>query len=376
MDFGKITSDMILLAAAMFFLLIQIFYFIFLFFRVAFHHADTIRKNDLPPLSVVIAARSEAHNLVEFLPYIFEQNYPQFEVVVVNDRSWDDTKDILKAFMQKYPNLHVVNIEEGNHKSPGKKMAITLGIKGAKYDHIVVTDADCKPLSKEWLAEIASGFSGQAIDLVVGYSPFRKAKGFLNKLIRFDGMWVALQYLSFAKAGIPYMGVGRNMAYKKDAFFKVGGFRKHYHILSGDDDLFVNEIARKNNTSAVFTPNSQVETLPKDTISAWFVQKRRHYSTSPMYRVKHKFLLSFWAFSLISFYGLSFVLLVLNKYLLITLGLLLFRTLLLMLTFIRAGKWLGNKDLLWGVVFYEMIFLFLYPILFFGRKKNKKPEWS
>lgn len=376
MEIGKITFDLILLATAMFFLLIQILYFIFLFFRVAFHRTENIRKSELPPVSVVIAARSEAHNLVEFLPYIFEQNYPQFEVVVVNDRSWDDTKDILKAFLQKYPNLHVVNIEEGNHKSPGKKMAITLGIKGAKYEHIVVTDADCKPLSREWLAEIASGFTHSGIDLVIGYSPFKRAKGFLNKLIRFDGMWVALQYLSFAKAGIPYMGVGRNMAYKKDAFFKVGGFRKHYHILSGDDDLFVNEIARKNNTVAVFTANSHIETLPKDSASAWFVQKRRHYSTAPMYRLKHKLLLSFWSFSLVSFYGIVLVLLVLNKYLLITLGLLLFRTLLLMLTFIRAGKWLGNKDLLWGVFFYELIFIFLYPILFFGRKKNKKPEWS
>ena len=258
MNFTEITFEVILLGLAAFFLLIQIFYFVFFFFRLAFHKEQKIDSQSLPPISIIVAARSEAHNLVEFLPYLFEQNYPEFEVVVVNDRSWDDTKEILKAFQLKYSNLHVVNIEETNHKSNGKKMAVTLGIKGAKYEHLALTDADCKPVSQNWLMSIGMKFQNSDTKIVLGYSPFKKEKGFLNSLIRFDGFWVALQYLSFAKAGKPYMGVGRNLAYTKNDFFKIGGFKKHYNLKSGDDDLFVNEIANNRNTAVVLNEDSHV----------------------------------------------------------------------------------------------------------------------
>jgi cellulose synthase/poly-beta-1,6-N-acetylglucosamine synthase-like glycosyltransferase len=166
MNFTEITFELLILGAAAFFLLIQIFYFVFFFFRIAFHKEQKIDSQSLPPISILVAARSEAHNLVEFLPYLFEQNYPEFEVVVVNDRSWDDTKDVLKAFQLKYSNLHVVNIEETNHKSNGKKMAVTLGIKGAKYEHLVLTDADCKPVSRNWLMSIGMKFQNPDTKIV------------------------------------------------------------------------------------------------------------------------------------------------------------------------------------------------------------------
>jgi len=376
MNFTEITFELILLAIASFFLLIQLFYFIFFFFRIAFHKEQNVETISLPPLSIIVAARSEEHNLIEFLPYLFEQDYPQFEVVVVNDRSWDDTKEILKAFQLKYSNLHVVNIEEGNHKSNGKKMAITLGIKGAKYEHLVLTDADCKPISKNWLLNIGKKFQNPETRLVLGYSPFRKEKGFLNSLIRFDGLWVAMQYLSFAKAGKPYMGVGRNLAYTKEDFFKVGGFRKHYNLKSGDDDLFVNEIANHKNTSVVLAEDSHVQTLPKTSWAHWIVQKKRHFTTAPFYKFKHRFWLSLWPLSLFFFYVSIILLLVLNKFLLITLILLGVRTLFLILTFTRAGKWLGQKDIVWWAFFYEWLFLFIYPLLYLTGNKGKSEKWS
>lgn len=376
MNFTEITLELIVLAIAGFFLLIQIFYFVFFFFRVAFHKESPETVGELPPLSVVVAARSEAHNLVEFLPHLFEQDYPSFEVVVVNDRSWDDTKEILKAFQQKYSNLHVVNIEEGNHKSNGKKMAVTLGIKGAKNEHIVLTDADCKPMSKYWLKSIGMKFLQSQTKVVLGYSPFRKEKGFLNSLIRFDGFWVALQYISFAKAGMPYMGVGRNLAYTKDDFFRIGGFKKHYNLKSGDDDLFVNEIADKKNASVIISPESHIQTLPKTSWEHWAVQKKRHFTTSPFYKFKHRLLLGLWPLSLLLFYSAIIVSLVLNKFLLITLILLLVRTLFLILTFTRAGKWLGQKDIVWWAFFYEWLFLFIYPFLYLTGKKGETEKWS
>ncbi len=359
-----------------FFFVVQLFYIFFYFFRIAFHKQKTVTDGNFPPVSVVIAARSEAHNLVEFLPFIFEQDYPDFEVVVVNDRSWDDTKEILKAFQIKYANLHVVTIDDGNHRSPGKKMAITLGIKGAKNEHILVTDADCRPVSKNWIKQMVAGFQNPNADMILGYSPFKMEKGFLNTLIRFDGFWVALQYLSFAKAGNAYMGVGRNMAYKKELFFKVGGFRKHYHLQSGDDDLFVNETANRKNVAVAISPDSHVETLPKLKWDQWVFQKRRHFTTSPFYRFKHRFLLGLFPFSLVMFYILAISLMVLNKFLLINLILIVVRSLLLIVTFTRAGKWLGNKDLGWKALFLETIFLFIYPIIYFTGKKEAKQRWN
>ncbi len=375
MNFTEITFEVILLGLAAFFLLIQIFYFVFFFFRLAFHKEQKIDSQSLPPISIIVAARSEAHNLVEFLPYLFEQNYPEFEVVVVNDRSWDDTKEILKAFQLKYSNLHVVNIEETNHKSNGKKMAVTLGIKGAKYEHLALTDADCKPVSQNWLMSIGMKFQNTDTKIVLGYSPFKKEKGFLNSLIRFDGFWVALQYLSFAKAGKPYMGVGRNLAYTKNDFFKIGGFKKHYNLKSGDDDLFVNEIANHRNTAVVLNEDSHVQTLPKTTWEHWSVQKKRHFTTAPLYKFSHRFWLSLWPLSLGLFYISVVLLLVLNKFLLITLVLLAVRTLFLILTFTRAGKWLGQKDIVWLAFFYEGLFLFIYPFLYLTGNNRKSEKW-
>jgi hypothetical protein len=172
------------------------------------------------------------------------------------------------------------------------------------------------------------------------------------------------------------MGVGRNLAYTKDDFFRVGGFKKHYNLKSGDDDLFVNEIADKKNTAVVIVPESHIQTLPKTSWEHWSAQKRRHFTTSPLYKFKHRFLLGLWPLSLLIFYSAIIVSLVLNKFLLITLILLLVRTLFLILTFTRAGKWLGQKDIVWWAFFYEWLFLFIYPFLYLTGKKRETEKWS
>jgi len=250
------------------------------------------------PVSIVIAARNEEKNLLENIPKIMAQQHPKFEVIIVNDSSWDDTADVLKALSLSYPQLHVIHIDEEKQNMQGKKFAITLGIKAAKHDIILLTDADCEPASEHWITEMSRGIDGKK-QLVLGFSPYSRAEGWLNRLIRFDTLMIGCHYMGFARSGAPYMGVGRNLAYHKDLFFKIGGFKSHYSIASGDDDLFVNQVATGKNTLVVSTPASQTISEPKHTWAAWFTQKRRHFTTSGMYKASHKLMLTLWPLSFV-----------------------------------------------------------------------------
>jgi cellulose synthase/poly-beta-1,6-N-acetylglucosamine synthase-like glycosyltransferase len=354
--------------------LLQLVYYYFFFSRIAFHRKPSA-GNQSPPVSIIICARSESSKLINNLPAIFDQDYPEFEVIVVNDRSWDDTKEILKAFQVRFPNLRVINIEESSHEHYGKKMALTIGIKGAVNEWVLLTDADCRPADRNWIREMTQQIDGRN-EIVLGYSPYSRQKGFLNRLIRFDTFWAGLNYLSLAKSGIPYMGVGRNLMYMKSTFFRVSGFKKHYHISSGDDDLFVNQVANKKNIRISINPESHVISQPKQTFIDWFRQKKRHFTTAPFYRFGHKLLLSIYPVSLLLMLGLAIPLIVLNTYLWIILGVLGFRLLSQMIIFSRSMKWLGDKDLLLLSPVLELVLLFLHPVIHLSNKIVKATKWN
>jgi biofilm PGA synthesis N-glycosyltransferase PgaC len=248
------------------------------------------------PVSVIISARNEAQNLTEYLPYILEQNYPDFEVVVVNDCSSDNSDEVLEAFKHRYQQLKVVTITEHVRFKTGKKFALTLGIKAAKNEHLLFTDADCKPESNNWIARMAAHFNDKT-QLVLGYSPYFKTGGFLNSLIRFETLKTAINYLSAALNDDPYMGIGRNLAYTKTLFFANKGFAAHMHVISGDDDLFVNQNATAANTAIEIHPESFVYTEAKNSFSALYRQKKRHMGVGKLYRNNHRRLLSFDALS-------------------------------------------------------------------------------
>lgn len=355
-------------------LFIQLLFFFNWFGRLAFSRTkkESLR---LDPVSIIICARSESSKLIENLPYIFDQDYPDFEVVVVNDRSWDDTKEILKAFQVKYSNLKVINIEESNHEHYGKKMALTIGIKGAKNEWLLLTDADCKPTSVNWIREMIESRKEDS-EVVLGYSPYSREKGMLNKLIRFDTLWAGMQYLSMAKAGIPYMGVGRNLMYKKEVFFRVSGFKKHYHISSGDDDLFINEAAKKKTTVIMPEPGAHIVSMPKQRFIDWFRQKKRHFTTAPHYRFLHKLMLLLFPISFLILVISAIILLVLNKYILIILGLLFLRLVVQMVIFSRSMRKLGDKDLLVWVPVFEWVLLVLHPVIHISNKFVKADKWN
>lgn len=251
MNWVNDTEDIILVSITILFLFCYIIQLLWLgnfYARLSFFRPKNL--NGTPAVSVIIAARNEEDNLFHFLPKILEQDYPEFEVIVVNHQSIDDSSHLLKALQRQYEHLKVIDIERSKHLPNGKKLPLTVGIKGAQYEHLLFTDADCVPSSRYWIREMAGQFS-ETKEIIIGYGPYKKEPGLLNRLIRLDTTFIAINYLSFALARIPYMAVGRNLAYTKSAFFSVEGFKSHYGLQSGDDDLFIQEAARKRITPFV-----------------------------------------------------------------------------------------------------------------------------
>jgi glycosyltransferase involved in cell wall biosynthesis len=284
--------------------LIQLFYYGWFFRRLAFFIPAEKEQSQQHPVSVIICARDEAAKLVTHLPGALVQSYPStHEVIVVNHNSQDDTRFLLDEFKKTFKGLHIVNLEQEAIGIPGKKYPLSMGIKEARHEIVLLTDADCVPASEFWMQKMQDGYNN-GIEVVLGYSPYKKNPGFLNKIIRFDTFHTALQYFSYALAGIPYMGVGRNLSYKKDVFLRNKGFSAINHLPGGDDDLFINKVATKENTAIVVDPDTFTVSEPKKTFGEWFRQKTRHHSTAKYYRPLHKFLLGLYSFSHVLFYPL------------------------------------------------------------------------
>lgn len=307
------------------------------------------------PISVIISARNEAENLRENLPSILEQNYPDFEVVVINDCSYDSSEDVLKELSQKYPLLKVVTITEHERFKTGKKFALTLGIKAAKNEHLLFTDADCVPASENWIAYMASNFTGPT-QMVLGYSPYKRTSNFLNPFIRFETIKTAINYFSAALRGDAYMGIGRNLAYTKTLFFGAKGFAAHMHVLSGDDDLFVNQNATADNTAIEINAEAFIYTDAKTSIRALFRQKKRHFGVGKLYKARHRRALSIDAVSGFLFYILLTSCLVFNVESLLVLGLFMFRLIFQLIIYSKLFKRLDGRGLIWYLPVFDAIY--------------------
>ena len=270
--------------------IIQLVYYLMVYIRIIFHHRTPEKKENFAPLSVIISAGNEAENLQNFLPLVLNQDYPDFEILVINDNSKDETAKVLSEFSSRYDNLTVLDAEKNTSGSGNKKRALTKAILRARNDLLVFTDADCYPVSNLWLKKIASAYSNDT-EIVIAYGAYEYRKGFLNKMIRFETFFNAVQYLSFADLGFPYMAVGRNLSYKKSVFLKTNGFESHKNILSGDDDLFINEAADRKNTKIITDFESKTISIPKHSFKAYLMQKRRHLSAGLKYRIRNKFII-------------------------------------------------------------------------------------
>lgn len=366
--------EIIILGSFVLVTLVLLSYYLLVFNKVGRFQAPAA-KSTYEPVSVIICARNEKENLEKFLSSVLDQDYPNFEVLVVDDGSWDGTKDFLEELEKLVPHLKVVylNIDERFHR--GKKFAITMGIKAAKHNRLLLTDADCQPVNNQWIKSMINATDDQT-EIIIGYSPYKKAWAPLNWFIQYETLHTAMQYLGHALNGMPYMGVGRNLSYTKDLFFSKKGFASHQHLLSGDDDLFVNEFATAANTRVQIANNSFVETLPKKNFKRWWRQKSRHLSTGSHYKGIHKFWLGLYAFCQVTFYFLLVMLVGLHFNWIVLVSIVAIKFIVQYAVFIPSAKKLESTRPLSVLPVLDFIFVFYTIIIGIKGLFIKPDKWN
>ncbi len=355
--------------------LIQVFYYLFFFARLIFYKEKKKDSSQTHPVSVIICARDEAANLAKNLPGSLLQKYrTTHEVIVVDDNSFDDTKYLLEEFRKEFRQMQVIQLKQEAKLIPGKKFPLSVGIKTAKYEIVLLTDADCVPASEYWIDKMQESFDDDT-EIVLGYGAYTKKKGLLNKLIRWETFHTALQYFTYALAGKPYMGVGRNLSYKKTVFYRHKGFSAHNNIPSGDDDLFINMAATKKNTKINIDKEAFTLSEPANTWSQWANQKMRHYSTGKYYQPVHKFLLGLYSLSHFLFFPLFAATLIFYcwQWALIVFGI---RLIIQFIVFYPAMKKLDEKDLYPLFLFFDIWMFFYYLIFSIALIKKPKYTWK
>lgn len=309
-------------------------------------------------VSVVVAAKNELENLKALLPALQSQDYPNFEIIIVNDRSSDGTLEFLHDF-KGIENIKILKVDDLPDHINGKKYALTLGIKAAANETILLTDADCMPFSDQWIASMASKY-GPRDQIVLGFSNYRHMPGFLNYFIRFETLLTGIQYLAAASMGAPYMGVGRNLSYTKSLFLSNKGFHGYQDVVGGDDDLFVNKQAKSANTQMAIGSNATTISVPKTTWGSYFNQKVRHMAVGKLYNFAPKFFLSLFALSWILVWVLSIVVLSFRYEPIYVVYLLGGRLLLMLVTFFVAKHKLGIAFNVLGVIFLDVVYAIYY----------------
>ena len=346
------TIDTILPAVSGVLFLTQAIYYLGLYSKLYTHSkaaSSTILNTENPPLSVIIVAKDAAHELQENLPSILEQDYPEFEVIVIYDHSADDCDDVLKLLEDKYPNLYHTFIPDSARYISHKKLGITMGIKASRHDWLVFTESNCHPQSNQWLKQMARNFT-PATEIVLGYSNYEKASGWFNKKITFDTLLNSMRYLGMAIAGHPYMGTGRNLAYRKSLYYKQKGFAAHLNLQRGEDDLFINETANGHNTRVETSPESLIRISMPKYKRIWCEEKISYAATSRLFKGTARYLMGFETCSRLLFYAVTITTIVIS-------------------IFLHQWITLGIAVLLWATRFVMQLIVFRKTAQAFGERK-------
>jgi len=322
----------------------------------------------LPSLSVVVCSHNDVHELKKNLWLLLNQNYEIFEVIVVDDHSEDNTAEWLRTISSD--KLRIIILR--NNKKPGKSWALAEGIGAAQHEWVVLTDADCRVPGRNWLKNLATYFTEAYIGYV-GYSPYLKTSGFLNKLIRFDTAHIALLFLSSAAAGFPYMGVGRNMGWHRSVVPQLVEALKKLPTASGDDDLVLQIMRNYGKILPIADPETFVYSEAKKTWLSWLRQKTRHHTTGWKYHWKDKLWLGAWQISRWTFYPLFFTCIMLDYFTFLSIGLFLLRSVIVWGWMVVRFNKLLEKDLILYIPLLEIIHTFVLPVfsLLSAGKTNK-----
>lgn len=334
-------------------------------------------KNQMmpPPVSIIICAHNEKNNLEELLPKLYVQRYKNFEIVIVDDFSNDGTMDFLRNEQKKHDNLKVVWIKHRPKFVQSKKFALTLGVKAAQHDKLILTDADCRPENDLWLTGMASKLENHK-EFVLGHSPYYTHKGLLNQFIRFETLHTGFLYLSAALAGHPYMGVGRNLAYRKSFFLEKKGFCRIQHLVGGDDDLYVNRHANGKNTCVSIHKNTLMHSIPKKSWQTFYRQKVRHLGVGKYYKRKDKLWLGLLSVSSIILWICFPVLLLGENERYLAIGGFLTRWGLLFVVFKTAGRKLNDPISLILLPILDVLHVIYYIIIGIKAFSTKNTRWN
>jgi cellulose synthase/poly-beta-1,6-N-acetylglucosamine synthase-like glycosyltransferase len=369
-------TDTVLFWVFLCILLIQLIYYWLIFFRLSLYKVKNLTyTSERQPVSVIIAARDEYRNLYENLPAILEQQYPKFEVIVVNNESTDDSATLLKNFQLQYPHLRVITLEKNYNFFKGKKFPLSIGIRSAKYDLLLFTDADCIPSSPHWINHMQSSFQ-EDTGIVLGIGQYTRQPGLLNMLIRYETFFIAQQYLSFTLARLPYMGIGRNLAYRKSLFMKQKGFISHYNLPGGDDDLFVNQASGKTEIGIQVHPEAQTYSRAPVSFRKYLIQKRRHLSTAKYYRPVHKWMLGLFTATQLLFWVFFIIFAGFRTFLILSLFALILRWITQIIVNKTSGKNIGIKILSLFSPMLELMLLFVYSLVFSANLFSKPKRWK
>ena len=354
--------------------LVQLIYYLGIFGKFAFAKPQTVTPKRIP-ISVIVCAKNEAEKIKKLVPLLAEQDYPDFEVVLIDDASSDETLDIFEEFEKQYANVKLVKVENNEAFWGNKKYALTLGIKASKKEYLLFIDADCYPASKDWILQMSSQFT-MSKTIVLGYGGYEKKNSLLNKIIRFDNMLTATQYFAWAKAGMPFSGEGRNLAYKKEEFFKVNGYIDHMNIRAGEDALFLNQAANKKNTTICFSPDSFTYCEPKKSLNAWLTQKRRQVYLNRFFSSFHKLQQRLYFLSQLAFIVLATVLLALQFNWMLVVPVIALRYLVSWITLGYSAAKLKEKDTMYWYPLIEIFLTFTQLNIFFRNLFSKPVHWK
>ncbi|GHT29728.1 glycosyl transferase family 2 [Bacteroidia bacterium] len=277
--------ELILLSVTAVFFVVQLLYYTVTYFRPC-RRVKQLESlpglSEQPPVSIIVYAKNESQNLGKHLPMLLKQNYGEYEVIVINDGSTDESDEVLAKYESEYSHLYHTFIPQESRYLSRRKLSLTLGIKAAKYDILFFIEANCRPLSYEWLANMVRNYDEKAM-IVLGYCAYTEHKGFFHKLVGYDNLLEGLQYISASLIDRPYSGNGRNLSYRKKLFFEHKGYSHSLSLHAGDDDLFINESATRENTRVEYAIDSITEMTPIDYFSVWKEMKvsraatQRHY---------------------------------------------------------------------------------------------------
>jgi len=353
-------------------LLVQLGYFWIVFSKLAFYKAKQSADEQVP-VSVVVTAHNNYIDLRSNLPYLLEQDYPEFEIMVVNDNSTDGSDELLQDLSKQYNNLRIVDLKQQLNWFKGRKFPLSLGIKSAQYDLLLLTDITCRPQSKLWLHEMATAYN-TGTEIILSYASFHTGSK-LNFWYRFSAFYDGLFYISMALAGIPFKGIGKNLSYKKQLFYRRKGFSSHYKIDVGDDELFINQTAKKSNTRVQISSNSKITHVKAFTISQWFKAEKSLLLIRKYFKTSSRILLSLFHSGTFLFYLSFILLLVFGANWIVILSLFCLRLVSQMLIFGLAAKKLGEKNLLLLSPLLEILLIIINFLIWTGLLFSRKNKW-